>query len=75
MADKFDPYREALIVEVETQWPEEYDDWEPTGAGAGRALLHQTAGAGVAPGVRAHAHGLLPADRRDAGGYSARHGV
>ena len=30
MADKFDPYREALIVEVETQWPEEYDDWEPT---------------------------------------------
>ena len=27
MADKFDPYREALVVEVDTQWPEEYDDW------------------------------------------------
>lgn len=29
MPDKFDPYREALVVETETQWPEEYDDWEP----------------------------------------------
>ena len=24
MADTFDPYREALIVEVETSWPDEY---------------------------------------------------
>lgn len=23
--DKFDPYREALIMELETVWPEEYD--------------------------------------------------
>jgi len=29
MADKFDPYREALVMETETQWPEQYDDWEP----------------------------------------------
>ncbi len=29
MADKFDPYREALVMEEATVWPEEYDDWEP----------------------------------------------
>ena len=29
MADKFDPYREALVMEVVTVWPEEYDDLEP----------------------------------------------
>ena len=28
MADKFDPYREALIVETATVWPEEYDELE-----------------------------------------------
>ncbi len=42
MADKFDPYREALIVEVETQWPEEYDDWEPTERARVERLLHQS---------------------------------
>ena len=26
MADKFDPYREALIVEENTIWPEEFDE-------------------------------------------------
>jgi hypothetical protein len=41
MADKFDPYREALIVEVETQWPEEYDDWEPSERARVERLLHQ----------------------------------
>ena len=30
MADKFDPYREALIMETDTVWPEEYDDMEIT---------------------------------------------
>jgi hypothetical protein len=25
MPDKFDPYREALVVETSTVWPEEYD--------------------------------------------------
>jgi hypothetical protein len=29
MADDFDPYREALVVEAITHWPDEYDDWEP----------------------------------------------
>ena len=28
MADPFDPYREALVMETETVWPPEYDDWE-----------------------------------------------
>ncbi len=28
MPDKFDPYREALIVEINTVWPPEYDDVE-----------------------------------------------
>ena len=28
MADPFDPYREALVMETETVWPSEYDDWE-----------------------------------------------
>ncbi len=29
MPDQFDPYREALVMEATTIWPEEYDDWEP----------------------------------------------
>ncbi len=28
MSNEFDPYREALVVEAITIWPEEYDDWE-----------------------------------------------
>ena len=30
MPDKFDPYREALVMETETVWPDEYDGLEPT---------------------------------------------
>jgi hypothetical protein len=29
MANAFDPYREALVVETSTVWPDEFDDWEP----------------------------------------------
>lgn len=29
MADSFDPYREALVMETETVWPEELDDLDP----------------------------------------------
>lgn len=29
MADKFDPYREALVMETNTIWPAEYDDLPP----------------------------------------------
>lgn len=28
MPDKFDPYREALVLEEQTVWPEEYQDWD-----------------------------------------------
>jgi hypothetical protein len=29
MSKEFDPYREALVVEAVTIWPDEYDEWEP----------------------------------------------
>lgn len=29
MADDFDPYREALVMETATVWPEEFDDLDP----------------------------------------------
>ena len=41
MADKFDAYREALVVETETVWPEQYDDWEPRERARAEQLLHQ----------------------------------
>jgi hypothetical protein len=28
--DKFDPYREALVMETDTVWPVEYDDLPPS---------------------------------------------
>ncbi|MCA9245758.1 MAG: hypothetical protein KDA42_01555 [Planctomycetales bacterium] len=28
MADKFDPYREALVMEQVTEWPDDYDDMD-----------------------------------------------
>jgi hypothetical protein len=37
MADDFDPYREALVMETTTIWPEEYEEWEP----AQRARIEQ----------------------------------
>ena len=40
MADKFDPYREALVVEAITHWPEEYDDWEPRDRARIEQALH-----------------------------------
>jgi len=41
MADPFDPYREALVVETETQWPEDYDGWEPRERARVEQLLHE----------------------------------
>ena len=29
MPDKFDPYREALVMEETTVWPDEFADFEP----------------------------------------------
>jgi hypothetical protein len=28
MANEFDPYREALVMEARTIWPDEYDGWD-----------------------------------------------
>lgn len=41
MPDKFDPYREALIMEHETVWPEEYDHLEVEEKTRLEQLLHE----------------------------------
>lgn len=28
MANEFDPYRDALVMEAVTVWPDEYEDWD-----------------------------------------------
>jgi hypothetical protein len=40
MPNEFDPYREALVVETTTIWPEEYDDWEPADRRRIESQLH-----------------------------------
>ena len=42
MADKFDPYREALIIELATVWPEEYDAWDASEKARIEKLLHES---------------------------------
>ena len=41
MADTFDPYREALVVETTTEWPEECDDIDPRERMRLELLLHE----------------------------------
>jgi hypothetical protein len=40
MANEFDPYREALVVETTTNWPSEYDEWEWSERFRLESLLH-----------------------------------
>ncbi|MEX0671691.1 MAG: hypothetical protein WD060_14670 [Pirellulales bacterium] len=40
MANAFDPYREALVVENHTVWPNVYEDWSETDKARVEALLH-----------------------------------
>lgn len=40
MPNVFDPYREALVVEQHTVWPEDYDDWSEADKARVAALLH-----------------------------------
>ena len=40
MPDKFDPYREALIMETNTVWPEEYDELEAADKSRIERALH-----------------------------------
>lgn len=42
MPDKFDPYREALIMETETVWGDEYDEWELADKARIAEALHAT---------------------------------
>ena len=42
MADKFDPYREALVIETETIWPEGYEAIPPSTRSQIEAQLHET---------------------------------
>ena len=41
MADKFDPYREALVMETDTIWPADCADWAPADKERLEAALHQ----------------------------------
>jgi hypothetical protein len=45
VADKFDPYREALVVETTTIWPAEFEDWSPGDRAAVEMKLHADAAA------------------------------
>lgn len=40
MANTFDPYREALVVERHTVWPAECEDWSEGDKDRVAALLH-----------------------------------
>lgn len=40
MPDKFDPYREALIMETTTIWPPEYADVPPAEKARAEEALH-----------------------------------
>lgn len=40
MGNQFDPYREALVLEQVTTWPDEYDDWDSADKARIEQLLH-----------------------------------
>ncbi len=40
MPDKFDPYREALVIETNTIWPEEYDHFDAAAKARITEALH-----------------------------------
>ena len=40
MANAFDPYREALVVETNTIWPAEYAGWSPRDKAIFESKLH-----------------------------------
>ena len=40
MPNALDPYREALVVEHHTHWPDEYEDWSAADKARAEALLH-----------------------------------
>jgi hypothetical protein len=44
MANTFDPYREALVVEHHTHWPDDYADWSDADRSRVETLLHASPG-------------------------------
>ena len=40
MPNAFDPYREALVVEQHTLWPDAYEDWSSADKQRVEAMLH-----------------------------------
>lgn len=55
MANEFDPYREALVVEATTVWPEDYDHWDTTARRRVEEQLHaRPADAAALQYVRQH---------------------
>jgi hypothetical protein len=40
MPNAFDPYREALVVEHHTIWPDDYEDWSDGDKARVESLLH-----------------------------------
>ncbi len=42
MPNQFDPYRDALVVEKHTVWPDEYEDWSENDRSRIEMLLHAT---------------------------------
>ena len=43
MPDKYDPYREALVMETETEWPDEYAGLPPAERASLSLRLHEAA--------------------------------
>jgi hypothetical protein len=55
VADKFDPYREALVMETNTIWPGEFDDLPPVEKARIEQQLHaKPESAGQLEYVRTH---------------------
>ena len=42
MPNQFDPYRDALVVEKHTVWPDEYEYWSENDRSRIEMLLHAT---------------------------------
>ena len=75
MANEFDAYREALVVEYTTVWPEEYDDWSQADRLKAEAQVISRLQRVSPVGLRSPAHRVCPADHRIARGSRAAGGV
>jgi hypothetical protein len=40
MPNAFDPYRDALVIEHHTVWPDDYEDWSDADKARVESLLH-----------------------------------